>query len=131
MMDRYVILEAEYEPDAKEAERSLRWLVPELVEADLMMTEPTPAVRKWAGVIDGNTYERFADVWDLGNKAGELLVGVPTEDRHLLSHSYTWDGMEWELGERSPIVWMNLKVSEPIGAELHQVEPDLPFVYLG
>jgi len=117
-MDRYVILEAEYEPHAKDAERSLRWLVPELVEAGLTMTEHTPGVRNWAGVIDGDTYERFAAAWDLGNKADARNGGVPT-DGHLAQHSYTWDGMEWDLGGWSPIIWMNLKVSEPIEAQVH------------
>jgi hypothetical protein len=58
MEKRHVILVAAYEPDAMHWPRSAEWLVPELVDATL--TEETPDSRKWAGVIDGETYARFA-----------------------------------------------------------------------
>jgi len=129
-MDRHVILAVEYEPDAKDAERSLGWLVPELVDAGLTITADNRGVRKWAGVIDGDNYERFADRWQLANKADQLSL-MRTEYGHLAGHRYTWDGMEWELSGWSPIVWMSLEVSEPIEAELCLAERDLPLVYGG
>jgi hypothetical protein len=69
-------------------------------------------------VIDEDTYTRLADSWDLANKTDEPNVGILTEYGHLTCHAYTWDGMEWERAGSSPIVWMNLKVSEPIETEL-------------
>jgi hypothetical protein len=126
-MDRYVIVAVEYEPDAKDAECSLGWLVRELRDAGLTMTEDTQAVREWAGVVDGDTYARFADGWDLGNKPDQPSL-MQTEHGCLAAHRYTWDGMEWELSGWSPIVWMSIAVSEPIEAELCLAEGDLPFV---
>jgi len=129
-MDRYVTLVVEYERDAKDAERSLGWLVPELADAGLTMTDDTQGLRKWAGVIDGETYDRFAERWDLANKADQPNL-MQAAYGHLAGHCYTWDGMEWELSGWSPIVWMSLEVSEPIEAELCLAERDLPFVYGG
>ena len=45
--------------------RSLQWIAPELKDSALTMTEdqlddPTPS-RTWAGLVDGPTYERFAE----------------------------------------------------------------------
>ena len=62
-MDRYLTLAVEYEPHATDAQRSLGWLAPELVDANLTITDDVPGVRRWAGVIDGDTYERFVDSW--------------------------------------------------------------------
>jgi hypothetical protein len=55
MADRNVILQAEYEADVMDLERSLGWLVPEPSDAGWTLTEDTPDVRKWAGVIVGDT----------------------------------------------------------------------------
>jgi len=119
-----------YEPDAKNVERSLGWLVPELADAGLTMTEQAGAVREWSGLVDGNTYAGLADGWELGSKAGQASL-MQTECGCLAGRCYTWDGLEWELCGWSPIVWMRLEVSEPIEAELCLVERDLPFVYGG
>ena len=129
-MDRFVILRVEYEPEAKDVERSLRWLVPELADAGVTMTGETRAARKWAGVVDGDTYASLVDGWELGSKPRQASL-MQTEYGCLAGHCYTWDGLEWELCGWSPIVWMSLEVSEPIGAELCLVERDLPFVYGG
>jgi len=101
---RNLILAVAYEADATDAQRSLGWLAPKLVDADLTMTEDTLRLRKWAGVIDGEVYARFADSWGI--------------DPHLTAYGHTWDGMEWESGGASPIVWASLTVDA-----LHPGEP--------
>jgi len=111
-MDRYLTLAVEYEPHATDAQRSLGWLAPELVDANLTITDDVPGVRRWAGVIDGDTYERFVDSWG----------GEP----HIPDYRHTWDGMEWEAGGSSPIVWASLTATA-----LEPVKPNLPYVYLG
>jgi hypothetical protein len=125
---RRVILEAAYEPDAKHLPRSPEWLVPELVDAGWTLTEDTPHSCKWAGVIDGETYARFAKGWGLENKPGEANFG---EHGDLASYSYTFDGLEWESGGSSPIVWMTLTVSEPVKTDPEPIERELPCVYWG
>jgi len=109
-MDRYVIVAVEYEPDATDAQRSLGWLAPDLADAGLTMTDDMLGVRKWAGLLDGDTYERLVDSWG--------------GDAHLASYRHTWDGMEWEAGGSSPIVWASITATalEPV---------NLPFVYVG
>ena len=113
-MDRHVTLAVEYRPDATDAQRSLSWLAPDLARAGLMLSEEDD-VRKWRGVIDGDTYARFADAWGLNPDLGS--------QRHVL------DGTAFEHRGFSPIVWVSLSVSEP--ANTDPVKPNLPFVYLG
>ena len=115
---RYVIVEAAYEADATNPERSLRALAPQLADAGLTMITDSPALRKWAGVIDGHTYARMADAWALDRKPGTNHLMV-TEYGELTCHAYTWDGMEWEGNGSSPVVWMRLRVSS-------EVRPQLP-----
>ena len=118
-MDRYVILAVEYERGgATDEERSLGWLAPELADAGLSLVEDTRRVREWVGVIDGDTHARFAKRWGLGDRADQPGVGVLTEYGHLPCLTYTWDRMQWEGAEPSPIVWISVKLSEPIEAEL-------------
>lgn len=96
MNDQYLIsLEVKYEPDATGVQRSLGRVAPELVHADLTLTEDED-VREWAGGIDSDTYARLADGWGL--------------DGHLARHRYVFDGMEFEEGGFSPIVWVSLSV---------------------
>jgi hypothetical protein len=71
MEKRYVNVVAAYEPGGTDWERSPEWLVPELVDAGLTLTEGTHDSRTWAGVIDGDTYARFAEAWGLENKPSE------------------------------------------------------------
>ena len=115
MMNRYVTLRVAYEPDTTNPERSLGWLVPELVDAGLALTEDAPTERIWSGAIDQESYARLAEAWDLENRANGLYTGEhgPRE-----CQVYTWDGMEWERAGVSPIVWVELEVSEPVGTEL-------------
>jgi len=96
MDDQYLIsLQVKYEPCATGVKRSLGWLAPELVRADLTLTEDEE-VREWAGVIDGDTFERLAGAWGLEHG----------------SHAHVFDGMEFEEAGFSPIVWVSLTVSE-------------------
>lgn len=104
MNDQYLIsLEVKYEPDATGAQRSLGRFAPELVHADLTLTEDADA-REWSGVVDSATYARLADGWGLAG--------------HSVRHRYVFDGMEFEEGGFSPIVWVSLSVRE-----LDPVEP--------
>jgi hypothetical protein len=112
MEERYVTLVAALEPDAADCVRSAGWLVPELADAGLTLTEDTPDSRTWAGMVDGDTYARFAEGWGLEHKPSEATLGVPGEHGDLACYSYTFDGLEWESGGSSPIVWMRLTVSE-------------------
>jgi hypothetical protein len=104
-MDRYLILTAEYEANATDVQRSLSWLAPELVQAGLTLSEEGE-VRMWTGVLDGDTYARFAERW-----------GV---DGERPSYRRVFDGMEFEHEGSSPIIWARLDVSE--------VELDRPLV---
>jgi len=108
-MDRYVILTVEYEPTATKAQRSVGWLAPELVDAGLTMTYDLLGRRKWAGLIDGDTFERFVASWG--------------GDADLANYRHTWDGMEWEADGSSPIVWASITATA--------LEPNLSFVYVG
>jgi hypothetical protein len=110
---RYVIVEAAYEADATKAERSLRALAPQLADAGLTMITDSPAVREWAGVIDGHAYAHMADAWALDRKPATNHLMV-TEYGELAFHAYTWDGMEWEGKGSSPVVWMRLRVSSEV-----------------
>ncbi len=104
MNDRYLIsLKVKYEPDATGIQRSLERLAPELLHADLTPTDDED-VRAWSGVVDSATYARLAEGWGLN--------GLPAR------HRYVFDGMEFEEGGLSPIVWVTLSVYE-----LDPVEP--------
>jgi hypothetical protein len=131
MEKRYVILAAAYEPDAPNCARSPGWLVPELVDAGWTLIEDTPDSRKWAGVIDADTYAGLAEGWGLENRRSEADLSMPGEHRNLASYSYTFDGLEWESGGSSPIVWMRLTVSEPVDTGPQPVERQLAFVWQG
>jgi hypothetical protein len=67
-------------------------------------TEPRPS-RTWAGMVDGLTFEHFADVWQLHD---ELTDHTPPAPR-----TYTFDGMNWETEGESPIVYVTLYVLGP------------------
>jgi len=97
MGDQYFIsLKVKYEPSATDLHRSLSWLAPELVHARLALAEDTSDVRTWTGVVDAGTLAWLADAWDL-------------EDE---SHDCTFDGMDFESGGWSPVVWVSLGVRE-------------------
>ncbi len=97
--------------------RSLQWIAPELKDSALTMTEdhlgdPTPS-RTWAGLVDGPTYEQFAEAWRLPKDTDETNSPTAGDDRVLVTHCYTLDGMNWETGSESPIVCVSLQVVQP------------------
>jgi hypothetical protein len=103
--ERYIIISVAYEPGTRGV-RSLRWIAPQLKDADLTLidkhTRPHPS-RTWAGTVDGPTFEHLADAWHLNDQ--------PTNNGHPGTQSYTLDGMNWETDGESPIVYLTLTVS--------------------
>jgi hypothetical protein len=103
MADRHIIISVAYEPGAS---RSLRWIAPELKDADLTLidehTRPRPS-RTWSGIVDGPTFEHLANAWHFHDR--------PTSDGQPGTHTYTFDGMNWETEGESPIVSLTLTVS--------------------
>ena len=67
-----VRLRVKYEPDATDVQRSLGWLTPELIDADLTLTEDGN-VREWSSVVDNDTYARLADAWGLDGQLGSRM----------------------------------------------------------
>jgi hypothetical protein len=90
MKNQYLItLQVKYEPYATDAQRSLSWLAPELVGAQLTLTEDDDT-RRWVGVIDANMYTQVVGAWS-------------SEGLHRV-----FDGMEFEVEGSSPIVYVTL-----------------------
>jgi len=118
--NRYIVIEVAYESEPDYG-RSLEWIAPELKDAGLIMTEdytndPRPS-RKWAGIVDGPTFERFTHAFGLVNQVGEPRFRLLTEPDDMLARTYTLDGMNWEADGESPIVYVSVSVG------------DLPHVY--
>jgi hypothetical protein len=66
--------------------------------------------RTWAGAVDERTFARFAESWGLrrGNDAGSASkLDDGTEDT---PYTQTYDGMNWELGGKSPIISVSVEV---------------------
>ena len=93
--------------------------------------EPGPS-RTWAGIVDSPTFERFADAWQLHAEADE--PSAVTEHEHPATHIYTFDGMNWEDGGESPVVYVTVEVAvvragnkaeayHPLPAHLHGSAP--------
>jgi hypothetical protein len=82
-------------------------------------------------VIDADTYARFAEGRGLQNRRGEANRVMPGEHGSLASYTYCFDGLEWESGGTSPVVWMRLTVSEPVTTDSQPVERRLAFVWQG
>jgi hypothetical protein len=113
---RYITITVQYDREPKYG-RSLEWIAPELKGSALTMTEdhlddPRPS-RTWAGVVDGPTYEQVAKAWRLPREVGEPNARTRGDSRELATHTYTLDGMNWETGNRSPIVYVSLQVTAP------------------
>jgi len=131
--DRYMVLEVAYEPGLDYG-RSLEWIAPELQNVGLTMTEdhtnePRPS-RSWAGIVDGPTFEQFADAFGLDTQTDRPRFGLLTEPWHMLARTYTLDGMNWEADGESPIVYVSLSVSEM--PHVYECETNrLPFTYTG
>jgi hypothetical protein len=117
---RYITITVRYDREPKYG-RSLEWIAPELKGSALTLTEdhladPRPA-RTWAGLVDGPTYEQFAKAWRLPKDAPETNARTPRDDRELATDTYTLDGMNWETGNQSPIVYVSLQVTAPARPE--------------
>ena len=112
--DRYIVIRVAYDRSPSYG-RSLEWIAPELKDAGLVMTEdhtdaPSPS-RTWAGIVDRATFERFADAWQLDRCSHERAWGPATAAGGLLPlRAYTFDGMNWESGGESPIVYVSLLI---------------------
>jgi hypothetical protein len=133
--DRFITIRVAYDSYPRYG-RSLDWIAPELKDAGLTMTEdhaaePSPS-RTWAGIVDRPTFERFADAWQLHAEADE--PSAVTKHEHLATHIYTFDGMNWEAGGESPIVYVTIEVAvvragdkaeahHPLPAHLHGSPP--------
>ena len=96
--DRYITIKVAYDSHPSYG-RSLEWVAPELSEADLTviedrMEDPSPS-RTWAGPVDEAAFKRFADAWHLDPE---------------IDDTYTFDGMNWESGGESPIIYVRLDV---------------------
>jgi hypothetical protein len=110
--DRFITIRVAYDSYPGYG-RSLAWIAPDLKDAGLTMTEdhaaePSPS-RTWAGIVDRPTFERFADAWQLHAEADE--PSAVTEREHRATHIYTVDGMNWEAGGESPIVYVTVEVA--------------------
>jgi hypothetical protein len=112
---RYITFTVQYDREPKYG-RSLEWIAPELKNSALTMIEdhlddPAPS-RTWAGIVNGQTYEQFAKSWLLPTDADDTGAPTASRDRDLAVRTYTLDGMNWEAGNRSPIVYVSLRVVE-------------------
>ena len=113
---RYITITVRYDRQPRYG-RALQWIAPELKDSALTMTEdqlddPTPS-RTWAGLVDGPTYERFAEAWRLRKDTDETTSQTAGDDRELVTQSYTLDGMNWQAGNESPIICVSLQVMQP------------------
>jgi len=105
MAEQYrILVSVKYEPHATGLQRSLACLALEPVRTGLTLAEHDD-VRTWIGVLDADSYARLAAAWGLDERR---------------SHRLTFDGMEWEAGGSSPIVWVSLDVAE-LGAVERQL----------
>lgn len=105
--ERYIVIKVAYDRYPSYG-RSLAWVAPELREAGLSMVEdhslaPSPS-RTWTGSVDGPTFERFADAWHLD------VSSSVTDEEQAAAREYTFDGMNWEAGGESPIVYVRVRV---------------------
>jgi DNA-binding NarL/FixJ family response regulator len=75
--------------------------------------------------VDRPTFERFADAWHLHADADE--PSMVTEHEHLATHIYTVDGMNWEAGGGSPIVYVTVEVAVVRAGNKGEPHHRLPF----
>ena len=91
---RFIILTVAYERCVGRGP-SLEWIAPELKDAGLSLIEDShngwnPSIR-WAGVVDGPTFDRFADAWHLHHENDQPASG--NADGYPTMHAHTLDGM--------------------------------------
>ena len=132
--DRFVILTVAYERHAGRGP-SLGWIAPELQGAGLSLIEENhhgwnPS-RRWAGLVDGPTFDRFADAWHLHDENDHPASGNP--DGHPIMLAHTLDGMNWDNQGASPIIFATVHVW--VLGDRHQAraraDHPLPFAYVG
>jgi len=132
--DRFLILTVAYERYVGRG-LSLESIAPELKDAGLSLIEDSHhgwnRSRKWAGVVDGPTFDRLAAAWHLPHENDKPAPGNPAGDPTM--HAHTLDGMNWETQGESPIIFVTVQVwvagngHEP-RTRAHQ---PLPFVHVG
>ncbi len=102
------------------------WIAPELTGGALRMradlSDQSGESRTWAGFVDEATFKRSADVWRLDATPYKPAVGVVAEAGGLTVREYTLDGMNWEMGGMSPIVYVSVWVSEMRGPHGPEVD---------
>ena len=119
---RYITITVQYDRKPGYG-RSLEWISPELKDSALTMTEdqlddPAPT-RTWAGVVDGPTYEHFAQAWRLPEDTDEATSRRPGDHRDPVTHAYALDGMNWESGGESPIICVSVEVTDQASPHSH------------
>jgi hypothetical protein len=111
---RYVTIRVQYDQQARYG-RSLKWVAPELKDAGLALTEDhldmSAPSRTWRGVLDGPTYKRFAAAWRLEGMLDEETPDTANEEHGARTSACTLDGMNWEAGGESPIVYVSVRVT--------------------
>ena len=107
--DRDITLTVAYEREPRYG-RSLEFIAPELIYAGLTLTEDhadaSVPSRTWAGVIDASTLALLARALHL---EGDDEPAEPKGGR-VPDGTYTFDGMNWEIGGDSPIVYVSVLV---------------------
>jgi hypothetical protein len=73
--------------------------------------------RPWAGIVDGATYKRLADAWRLGPGTDVRTRDVGPGGTDSQARLYVLAGVNWEVDNDSPIVYVSLLVSAPGGRE--------------
>jgi hypothetical protein len=127
--DRYIVIRVAYDRHPSYG-RSLAWIAPELRDAGLTLTEdraaePSPS-RTWEGLVDGATFQCFADAWGLDHKSHERTFGLVPEAGHVPMNAYTFDGMNWAIGDESPIICVSVLVGTVDAHHGTEVDRSLP-----
>jgi hypothetical protein len=132
--DRHITLRVEYERDPRYG-RSLEWIAPELKDTGLTLTEDrtseaTPS-RTWTGTVDAAAFERFAAAWGLDEATNEPAADALADDGAPPVHEFTFDGMNWEAGGESPIVYVSVSIGAVPHGRAAETRELLPFTYIG
>ena len=110
---QHIAITVRYEPRVDHG-TSLASIAPELRGARLALVhdklnDPMPS-RTWAGPVDAQTFERFAQLWGLDRKNQDSSSSEPDDDKDKTSYTRTYDGMNWEVGGQSPIISVSVQV---------------------
>lgn len=110
---QHISITVRYEPRVSYG-TSLAWIAPELGDAGLALVDdhlddPMPS-RTWAGSVDRRTFERFAKSWGLPRENEVARPSNVVDRADTASYERTYDGMNWEVGGESPIIWVSVLV---------------------